>query len=44
MFSKKIIDFIKSNKKINKSHFKKINLIHNENNFVNKIYESIVKI
>ena len=42
--SKKIIDFIKSNKKINKSHFKKINLIHNENNFVNKIYESIVKI
>ena len=40
--SEKIINFIKSNKKISRLNFKKINQIHNEKNFVNKIYNSIV--
>ncbi len=41
--SEKIINFIKSNKKISQLNFKKINQIHNEKNFVNKIYKYITK-
>lgn len=42
--SLKIINFLKSNKKINTTNYKKIKSAHNEQNFVNKIYTSIVKI
>ena len=41
--STKIINFVRNNKKTNKSKFKKINYIHNEKNFINKIYKLISK-
>ena len=41
--STKIINFVRNNKKTNKSKFKKINYIHNEKNFINKIYKLILK-
>ncbi len=40
--SKKIINFIKIKKKVNNLKFSKIKIKHNEKNFVNKIYNSIV--
>lgn len=41
--SLKIINFVKNTNDIKKFKFKKINYIHNEENFVNKIYNSIIK-